>query len=41
MIFVEQKDGLDVEGFRKAVLAQVGKDFPEWGKYIEQIRAVK
>ena len=41
MIFVEQKDGLDVEGFRKAVLAQVNKDFPDWGKYIEQIRAVK
>jgi len=41
MVFVEQKDGLDVEGFRKAVLAQVNKDFPEWGKYIEQIRAVR
>ena len=41
MVFVEAKDGLDVEGFRKAVLAQVNKDFPEWGKYIEQIRAVK
>jgi TRAP-type C4-dicarboxylate transport system substrate-binding protein len=41
MTFVEQKDGLDVEGFRKAVLAQVNKDFPEWGKYIGQIRAVK
>jgi len=41
MVFVEQKDGLDVEGFRKSVLAQVNKDFPEWGKYIEQIRAVK
>src|ERR1700716_4360277 len=41
MVFIEQKDGLDVEGFRKAVLAQVNKDFPEWGKYIEQIRAVK
>src|SRR5687767_10838541 len=41
MIFVEPKDGLDVEGFRKAVLAQVNKDFPEWGKYIEQIRSVK
>ena len=39
--FVEQKDGLDVEGFRKAVLAQVNKDFPDWGKYINQIRAVK
>ena len=41
MIFIEQKDGLDVEAFRKAVLAQVGKDFPEWSAYIEQIRAVK
>jgi tripartite ATP-independent transporter DctP family solute receptor len=41
MVFVEQKDGLDVDGFRKSVLAQVNKDFPEWGKYIEQIRAVK
>lgn len=41
MTFVEAKDGLDVEGFRKAVLAQVGKDFPEWGKLIEQIHAVK
>jgi tripartite ATP-independent transporter DctP family solute receptor len=41
MVFVEQKDGLDVEGFRKSVLAQVNKDFPEWSKYIEQIRAVK
>ena len=41
MTFVEAKDGLDVEAFRKAVLAQVGKDFPEWSKLIEQIRAVK
>ena len=41
MIFVEEKDGLDVEGFRKAVLAQVNKDFPDWTNYIEQIRAVK
>ncbi len=41
MVFVEEKDGLDVEGFRKAVLAQVGKDFPDWTNYIEQIRAVK
>ena len=41
MTFVEHKDGLDVEGFRKSVLAQVNKDFPEWAKYIEQIRAVK
>jgi tripartite ATP-independent transporter DctP family solute receptor len=41
MVFVEPKDGLDVEAFRKAVLAQVNKDFPEWTGYIEQIRAVK
>jgi tripartite ATP-independent transporter DctP family solute receptor len=41
MVFVEEKDGLDVEGFRKAVLTQVGKDFPDWTNYIEQIRAVK
>jgi tripartite ATP-independent transporter DctP family solute receptor len=41
MIFVGEKDGLDVQGFRKAVLAQVSKDFPEWGKYIQQIQAVK
>jgi tripartite ATP-independent transporter DctP family solute receptor len=41
MTFVEEKDGLDVEAFRKAVLAQVNKDFPEWTGYIEQIRAVK
>ena len=41
MVFVEEKDGLDVDAFRKAVLAQVNKDFPEWTGYIEQIRAVK
>lgn len=41
MTFVEKKDGLDVDGFRKSVLVQVGKDFPEWPPYIEQIRAVK
>ncbi len=41
MIFVEEKDGLDIEGFRKAVLGQVNKDFPEWTGYIEQIRAVQ
>ena len=41
MVFVEAKDGLDLEAFRKAVLAQVGKDFPEWASLIEQIRAVK
>ena len=41
MIFVEEKDGLDVNAFRTSVLAQVNKDFPEWTGYIEQIRAVK
>ena len=41
MVFVEAKDGLDVEAFRKAVLGQVAKDFPDWTGYIEQIRAVK
>ncbi|MEO8305363.1 MAG: TRAP transporter substrate-binding protein [Betaproteobacteria bacterium] len=41
MIFVEEKDGLDIEGFRKAVLTQVNKDFPDWTGYIEQIRAVQ
>lgn len=41
MTFIEEKDGLDIDGFRAAVLAQVGKDFPEWPPYIEKIRAVK
>jgi tripartite ATP-independent transporter DctP family solute receptor len=41
MVFVEEKDGLDIAGFRKAVLTQVGKDFPDWTGYIEQIGAVK
>jgi tripartite ATP-independent transporter DctP family solute receptor len=41
MIFVEEKDGLDINAFRTAVLAQVGKDFPEWTSSIEQLRAVK
>lgn len=41
MIFVEEKDGLDLAAFRKAVLDQIGKDFPEWSSYITQIQAVK
>ena len=41
MTFVEAKDGLDVEAFRKAVLAQVDKDFPEWKSLVAQIQAVK
>ena len=41
MIFVESKDGLDLVAFRRSVLAQVNKDFPEWSTYIEEIRNVK
>lgn len=41
MTFIEAKDGLDLEAFRKAVLAQIAKDFPEWTGYIAQIQAVK
>ena len=41
MVFIEAKDGLDLEAFRKAVLGQVAKDFPDWTGYIDQIRAVK
>jgi tripartite ATP-independent transporter DctP family solute receptor len=41
MTFVEEKDGLDLAAFRKAVLDQVGKDFPEWSTLITQIQAVK
>ena len=41
MTFIEAKDGLDLEAFRAAVLAQINKDFPEWKGYIEQIQAVK
>jgi len=41
MVFVEQKDGLDLPGFQKAVLAQVNKDFPEWKDYITQIQSVR
>jgi tripartite ATP-independent transporter DctP family solute receptor len=41
MTFVEEKDGLDIAAFRKAVLDQVAKDFPDWTNYISQIQAVK
>ena len=41
MIFIEQKDGLDLAAFRTAVLGQVNRDFPEWKAYIEQIQAVQ
>ncbi len=41
MTFIEEKDGLDIAAFRKAVLDQVAKDFPDWTNYISQIQAVK
>lgn len=41
IVFVEEKDGLNIPAFRKAVLAQIGKDFPEWTSVIEKIQAVK
>ncbi len=41
MVFVEEKDGLDLPAFRTAVLTQIDKDFPEWKALIEQIGAVK
>ena len=41
IVFVEEKDGLNIAAFRKAVLAQIGKDFPEWTPVIEKIQAVK
>ncbi len=41
MTFVEEKDGLDVAAFRKAVLDQIAKDFPSGKDYIAQIQAVK
>lgn len=41
MVFVTEKDGLDLAAFRKAVLDQIAKDFPEWTNYIAQIQAVK
>jgi tripartite ATP-independent transporter DctP family solute receptor len=41
MTFIEEKDGLDLGAFRKAVLDQVAKDFPEWKDLIAQIQATK
>jgi TRAP-type C4-dicarboxylate transport system substrate-binding protein len=41
MIFVTDKDGLNLDAFRKAVLAQIGKDFPEWDALIKQIQSVQ
>lgn len=38
---IEEKDGLDVNAFRKVVLEQINKDFPEWSGYITRIQAIK
>ena len=41
IIFVTDKDGLNLDAFRKAVLTQIGKDFPEWDSLIKQIQSVQ
>lgn len=38
--FHDESNGLDLDAFRTAVLAQIDKDFPEFGPYIEMIAAV-
>ncbi len=37
MTFVTEKEGLELDEFREGVGAQVGRDFPTWGAYIERI----
>lgn len=39
--FITEKDGLKNDEFRKVVLAQINKDFPEWTSYIERLQSVK
>ncbi len=39
--FVTADNGLDLATFKASVMAQVSKDFPTWGPYIQQIGAVK
>lgn len=41
MTFIGEKEGLKLDAFRSAVLAQIGKDFPEWNALIPQIQQVK
>lgn len=41
MTFITADDGLDIEAFRAGVDAQVAKDFPSWGPYMERIRAIQ
>ena len=38
---IGEKEGLKVDEFRKAVLAQINQDFPEWRDYIKRIQAIK
>ncbi|HYH38425.1 MAG TPA: TRAP transporter substrate-binding protein [Azospirillum sp.] len=39
--FVTAENGLDLATFKSSVMAQVSKDFPTWGPYIQQIDVVK
>ena len=41
MTFIEEKDGLDLQAFRDAVLPKIKADFPEWVSYIEKIQEIK
>ncbi|WP_417427230.1 TRAP transporter substrate-binding protein [Hoeflea sp.] len=41
MTFVTEDDGLQLDVFRKDVVAQVNQDFPAWAPYIERIAAIK
>jgi tripartite ATP-independent transporter DctP family solute receptor len=41
MTFISDKEGLQLDAFRQAVISQVNKDFPEWTQLIQQIQAVK
>lgn len=41
MTFIEEKDGLDLQAFRDAVIPKVKEDFPEWIEYIDKIQAME
>lgn len=38
--FIGEEDGLDIDAFRVAVLAQIDKDFPEWRELIAEIESI-
>jgi tripartite ATP-independent transporter DctP family solute receptor len=38
---IDVKDGLKVDEFRKVILAQINKDFPNWTTLIGEIQAIK